>query len=132
MQYLLAGIANPPLAGAYDAVYGAGPFGNGLDTWINKAPGFRLDRIQTPLRIEAINPESVLGEWEIYASLRMQKKPVDLIYFPNGRHILQKPLERLASQQGSVDWFRFWLQGYEDPDPAKAAQYHRWEKLRKP
>ncbi len=30
-----------------------------------------------------------------------------------------------------VDWFRFWLQGYEDPDPAKAEQYKRWRELRK-
>jgi hypothetical protein len=73
---------------------------------------------------------SILGEWEIYSSLRMQNKPVDLIYFPNGTHIHQKPLERLESQQGNVDWMRFWLQGYEDPDPTKAAQYKRWEQLR--
>jgi hypothetical protein len=61
----------------------------------------------------------------------MQNKPVDLIYFPHGTHIHQKPLERLESQQGSVDWFRFWLQGYEDPDPAKRAQYKRWRALQR-
>jgi len=37
----------------------------------------------------------------------------------------------VASQGGSVDWFRFWLQDYEDPDPAKAEQYARWRELRK-
>src|SRR4030081_1238633 len=26
----------------------------------------------------------------------------------------------MASQGGSVEWFRFWLQDYEDPDHAKA------------
>jgi hypothetical protein len=26
----------------------------------------------------------------------------------------------MASQQGNVDWFRFWLVGEEDPDPTKA------------
>ena len=36
----------------------------------------------------------------------------------------------MASQGGSVDWMRFWLQDYEDPDPAKAEQYARWRKLR--
>jgi len=30
-----------------------------------------------------------------------------------------------------VDWFRFWWQGYEDPDPAKAEQYKRWRELKK-
>ena len=46
-------------------------------------------------------------------------KPVDLIYIPDAQHILQKPKQRYASQQGNVDRFRFWLPGYEDPDLAK-------------
>jgi dipeptidyl aminopeptidase/acylaminoacyl peptidase len=111
-------------------MYGAAPFGEGLRKWVDNAPGFHLDRIRTPLRIEAIGPASVLTEWEIYSSLREQNKPVDLVYIPDGQHILQKPLERMASQQGNVDWFRFWLKGEEDPDPTKAGQYARWRKLR--
>jgi hypothetical protein len=34
-------------------------------------------------------------------------------------------------QSNHKDWFRFWLQGYEDPDPAKAEQYKRWRELKK-
>jgi dipeptidyl aminopeptidase/acylaminoacyl peptidase len=113
-----------------EKIHGAKPFGEGLKTWFEMAPGFHLEQVRTPLRIEAINPLSVLGEWEIYSSLRIQNKPVDLIYFPHGTHIHQKPLERLESQQGDVDWMRFWLQGYEDPDPTKKAQYDRWRQLR--
>jgi len=30
-----------------------------------------------------------------------------------------------------VDWMRFWLQDYEDPDMAKVEQYKRWRELRK-
>ena len=40
------------------------------------------------------------------------------------------PADLMESQQGDVDWFRFWLQAYEDPDPAKSGQYRRWEHLR--
>jgi hypothetical protein len=60
----------------------------------------------------------------------MQHKPVDFIYFPNGTHIHQKPLERQESQQGNIDWLRFWLQGYRDPDPSKRAEYERWQELK--
>jgi hypothetical protein len=109
---------------------GVAPFGEGLTTWVKEAVGFHLDQVETPVRIEAINPLSLLGEWELYSSLQIQGKPVDLIYFPNGTHIHQRPLERLESQQGDVDWMRFWLQNYEDPDPAKRSQYQRWEQLR--
>jgi len=50
---------------------------------------------------------------------------------PEGSHVLTNPGDRMVSQDGSVDWFRFWLQEYEDPDPAKAAQYVRWRGLKK-
>ena len=127
MQELLFGTGK---RGEGDSIYGAKPFGEGLKIWFDRAPGFHLDRIQAPLRIEAHSPSAVLGEWEIYASLSRQGKPVDLIYIPEGQHILQKPLERMASQQGDVDWFRFWLKDEEDPDPLKAQQYTRWKKLK--
>jgi len=130
MQYLLFGESNEDLRNEGDAIYGTPPFGDGLPAWTKAAPGFNLYRVQAPLLIASIGPGSILGEWEIYASLRMQKKPVDLMYIPDGQHILQKPLERLASQQSNVDWFRFWLQGYEDPNPLKKAQYTRWRSLR--
>jgi dipeptidyl aminopeptidase/acylaminoacyl peptidase len=130
MSYHLWGVSSPSIEEQDARINGGKPFGEGLQLWVNMAPGFHLDHVQTPIRIEAIRPSGLLGEWEIYSSLMLQGKPVDLIYFPEGQHIHQRPLERLASQQGNVDWFRFWLQRYEDPDPAKSDQYRRWEALR--
>ena len=46
-----------------------------------------------------------------------------------GSHVITNPTQRLAADPLNVDWFRFWLQGYEDPDPAKAGQYTRWQEL---
>ena len=130
MQYMLFGPGSPNLQEQMDQIRGGSPFGTGLERWIKEAPGFHLDQVQTPVRIEAASPASVLGEWELYASLRMQHKAVDMIYFPNGTHIHRSPLERLESQQGDVDWMRFWLQDYEDPDVGKRSQYKRWRELR--
>jgi dipeptidyl aminopeptidase/acylaminoacyl peptidase len=130
MQYLLFAEGSTPIRRQMESIREGPPFGNGLQHWIDTAPGFHFDQVQAPLRIEAINPWSLLGEWACYASLRMQEKPVDLIYFPHGTHIHQKPLERLESQQGTIDWLLFWLQGYRDPSPTKDAQYQRWDKLR--
>jgi hypothetical protein len=130
MQYRLWGVSSPNIEQESENLIGAKPVGVGLKRWIELAPGFHLDRVKTPLRIETITSISILGEWEIYSSLKQQKKPVDLIYFPDGQHIHQKPLERLASQQGDVDWFRFWLQDYEDPDPSKRVEYRRWREMR--
>ncbi len=129
MQEMLFGVGSPAQQG--DEIYGTKPFGEGLRQWIESAPGFNLNHVQTPLHMEALRPESVLGEWEIYSSLTMQRKPVELVYLPEGQHILQKPLERLASQQGNVDWFRFWLKNEEDPTSYHAWKYTRWRRMRK-
>jgi dipeptidyl aminopeptidase/acylaminoacyl peptidase len=109
MTYLLFCAEYQPCRIDHDATNGGPPFGKHIRAWLDSADGFNLNEVQTPLRIEAIGPMSILGEWEIYSSLSMQGKPVDLIYIAEGQHILQKPLERYASQQGNVDWFHKWL-----------------------
>jgi hypothetical protein len=129
LQYMLVAPENPSLKSASEN--NARPIGKDLETWIKSAPGFRLAELKTPLRIQAIGPFSLLLEWETYASLRVQDKPVDLLYLPRGQHVLQNPAERLASEEGDVDWFRYWLKGEKDSDPAKRAQYERWDNLRK-
>jgi hypothetical protein len=130
MQYMLFAVDSYVLQRQMDQVRGSAPIGTALHRWVEGAPGFNLDRVRTPVRIEAMGPSSILQEWELYSSLRLQKKPVDFIYFPNGTHIHQLPLERLESQQGDIDWFRFWLKNEEDPDPRKRAQYRSWEAMR--
>jgi len=77
------------------------------------------------------SPSNLMGMWEPYAAMRYLSKPVDLILLNNNEHVLSNPSARLASQGGSVDWFRFWLQDYSDSDPAKADQYQRWRELRR-
>ena len=73
----------------------------------------------------------MLELWEWFSGLWRLGKAVDFIYLPDAPHLIVKPWERIVTQQGLVDWFRFWLQDYEDPDPAKAEQYARWRELRK-
>jgi len=132
LEYLTYSVGRGGRQPEQEAIYGGKPFGDALKVWIQSAPGFNMYRIKTPLRIEADSGvASLLYQWESYSSLVLQGRPVDLILFPDGVHQLQKPSERLASQQGNVDWFRFWLQSYEDPDPSKREQYRRWRQLRK-
>ena len=97
---------------------------------MQRSPEFRADRVSTPLRVVTLGDwPGLLEMWEPYALLRLQGKPADLILLRSNEHVLTNPAARLAAQGGTVDWFRFWLQGYEDPDPTKAEQYRRWEKL---
>ncbi len=113
-----------------EAVNGGPPFGSGMAMWQGRSSGFNLDKVTAALQLTALQPFALLQEWEPYAGLLLQGKPVEMIYIPDGEHILTKPWEQMTSQQGAVDWFRFWLKGEEDPDPAKREQYARWHVLR--
>ncbi len=129
-QYLMGiDVLDNANAGWINAMIGP-PFGEGLRKWLELSPAFNLDRIETPIRVEATGRDSLLFMWELYAGLRALHRPVDLLVLQEGTHPLTNPAQRMASQGGNVDWFRFWLQGYEDPDAAKAQQYIRWRKLR--
>jgi hypothetical protein len=131
-QYLLSlDLEQNSVAGEADTIIGAPPFGGGLTQWLKRSPGFRMDRVETPLQVVALNTHlSLMGMWEPYATLRYLRKPVDLIIIPDSEHVMTNPGERMISQGGTVDWFRFWLKDEEDPDPAKSEQYARWHKLR--
>lgn len=126
------GYVNYVLFQGADSVWvnGGLPSGDSLGLWLKRSPGFNLDKVTAPVRIEEYAYGSLLGGWEWYSGLSFRNKPVELIWIPFGTHMLVKPWERLVSQQGNVDWFDYWLQGRSDPDPAKRTQYERWETLR--
>jgi len=107
---------------------GAPFWGDGIQKWLDRSPLFHLDRVRTPLRIES-HGVGMDCYWDTFAILKRHRKPVELIRFPTGSHRLEAPLERYTSQQGSVDWYAFWLMHEEDSDPGKAMQYQRWRAL---
>jgi dipeptidyl aminopeptidase/acylaminoacyl peptidase len=115
----------------FDTVIGASPFGEDLQQWVKRSPGFNLDKITAPLLVATEGRISLLFMWDVYAGLRYLHKPTELIELNTDEHVLTNPGMRLASQGESVDWFRFWLKNEQDPDPAKAEQYARWQKLRR-
>ena len=108
---------------------GGPAWGAGLKAWMQRSPEFNLDKVDAPVLLMSAAGDRLLDMWEPYAILTAMHKPVELLMLRTRAHPTWQPAVRYASQQGAVDWFRFWLQGYEDPDSAKAAQYRRWEKL---
>jgi len=130
-QYLAYSNADPGFVQFGDGIMGAAPFGEGLQKWIERSPGFNIDKVHTPLRIVAERSFALLNEWEWFASLSRLGKPVEMVLIKDGVHILERPYDRMVSQQGNVDWFVFWLKDEEDPDPAKTEQYARWRELRR-
>jgi hypothetical protein len=134
-SYIQSALANWRIDDAQ--MNGASAFGAGLQQWLARAPGFNAEHIHTPLRMigQSAGISLIMAKWEIYSRLRHLHKPVELYMMPNAdkypSHTPQNPKQIIAIQDGVIDWFRFWLQEYEDPNPAKGEQYQRWRELRK-
>jgi dipeptidyl aminopeptidase/acylaminoacyl peptidase len=132
LQYITAAASgDDPYLRDAEGLNGGRPFGDGLEQWLQHAPEFHMDEVTTPLQVVANGHAGLLFMWEPYAALRYLNKPVDLIVLAQGTHVMSNPVQRMSSQGGTVDWFRYWLKGEQDPDQAKGPQYARWDQLRR-
>ena len=131
----------PTFAYTEESMYGGPPYGKTLENWQKYSISFNLDKVHTPLLMEEMGfgvhddilgsiPRNLAVRYEIVKGLTRLGKPVEMYYYPNEGHAPDGPKARLASLQRNVDWYRFWLQGYEDPAPEKKEQNLRWRKLR--
>jgi dipeptidyl aminopeptidase/acylaminoacyl peptidase len=115
--------------------YGGLFFSPSRSAWLAGAPAFNADKVSAPLLMEYTGADGRLdqpiGAYEFHSALVGLGKPVDLFFYPRGSHPLDTPFERIASLERNVDWFRFWMQGYESTPPEyDPEQYVRWRKLR--
>jgi len=83
-----------------------------------------------PLLLQTPDSER-LTNVEAWYRLRTAGAPVEWWEYSNETHEKLGATDRWLTQQRNYDWFRFWLQDYEDPDAAKAAQYTRWRAMKR-
>lgn len=99
------------------------------ERWRLISPVANLDKIKAPILMQMPEQEYVMAL--DYAIPLIHDRRADLYVFPDEPHQKFQPRHKLAAYERNLDWFRFWLQGYEDPDPAKRAQYAHWEEMKK-
>jgi dipeptidyl aminopeptidase/acylaminoacyl peptidase len=107
---------------------GGWPEGESKANWSQLAPELHADRIDAAVLNN--DPDSeFLEDLALYTSLRELGKPVELYIYPDELHHISQPRHRYQIYERNLDWFRFWLKGEEDSDPAKGEQYIRWRRL---
>ncbi|MCD9006332.1 Atxe2 family lasso peptide isopeptidase [Luteimonas sp. XNQY3] len=98
------------------------------DRWHALSPAFKLDRLHAPVLFQHSEQEYLYGMDYMIPLLRERR--AELYVFPHEPHQKFQPRHKLAVYERNLDWFRFWLKDEEDPAPAKAAQYTRWQEMR--
>ena len=127
-EYWLGG---GPFEHYIEGAMGGSPYGKYDRGFDDLSPVLWAEHSSTPLLIES-SPSEMLWSLEFYTKLKRMGKPVELVIYPDEGHIYSQPVHRLASMQRNRDWFRFWLQSYEDPQPGKQEQYRVWRSLEAP
>ena len=97
--------------------------------WKIISPALNVDRIKAPLLMQ-LPEQEMRAAIELYARLSNTSTPVEMYAFPDEAHIKIQPRHQFAVYRRNLDWFRYWLQGHVNPDPALAAEYERWNALR--
>lgn len=105
------------------------PDGDSAPRWQKVSAALNVDRIHTPLLVNASDAEYIYA-MQLVASLRDRKKPAEMFIYPDERHEKNQPRHRYAIYERNVDWLNFWLRDKEDSNPKKAEQYKRWRELR--
>lgn len=131
-----AGYFATPTAGrSYDAVFGGSPYADeAFENYRRLSPTFRAEHASGALlqQVAELRP----GVAQLHSELRRHGKPTQIsLYAGEDRHsrethLFHLPANRLAAMQENLDWFNFWLRGFERPDPAMATTYSRWRRLR--
>lgn len=105
------------------------PEGKGREFWSRIDIADHTDAIEAPILMHLADRETV-ALLRLIRNLEDGRKPYDAYVFPKETHIKWQPSHLYSIMCRNLDWFRFWLQDYEDPAPAKTEQYSRWRKLR--
>lgn len=95
--------------------------------WRAISPVYNLDAIEAPVLMQI--PEQEYIKTLDYAIPLLRQQRAELHVFPDAPHVKFQPRHLLAAQTRNLDWFAFWLQGFEDQDPAKAPQYEHWRRM---
>ena len=124
-------ISYPPYAWDFDSTNGqTAPIGDGIEVWRRESPSFNLEKVNCPVRLLGLG-ENAWGLWEWYIGLYRLGKPVDFTILPDGKHQLATPRDRVAAEQGLVDWFCFWLLGQQQGElTVDRDRRNRWQVLR--
>jgi len=105
------------------------PEGEGREFWRSIDVADHAEAIKAPILMN-LPASEVVGVVQLIRHLADAGKPYDAYVFTEETHVKWQPAHLSAIMNRNLDWFRFWLQSYEDPGDAKEDQYSRWRALR--
>jgi dipeptidyl aminopeptidase/acylaminoacyl peptidase len=96
------------------------------ETYIEGSADLQLKGVTTASLFEAGAKTSAIFMLGLAKAAERFGMPSEFVIYPRTAHNLAIPTLQKESAERNLDWFDFWLNGREDPNPAKQQQYSRW------
>lgn len=128
LYHTLGSLRGEAFLSTFRDLWQAGDYGESPERWNILSPALNLERIRAPILMQL--PEQEYTHSLDYAIPLVASRRADLYVFPHEPHLKFQPRHKLAVYLRNLDWFRFWLQGEEDPVAAKREQYMHWREMR--
>ncbi|WP_430539656.1 Atxe2 family lasso peptide isopeptidase [Luteimonas terrae] len=126
--FLMSSMKGDQFLDGLHAYWGLGAPQDTPDRWEALSPAYKLDRPLAPILFQMSEQEHLYAADYVIPLVRDRRG--DAYVFADEPHQKIQPRHKLAVYERNLDWFRFWLQGVEDSDPDKAAQYAYWRSMR--
>ena len=97
--------------------------------YIELSPDMHFRGLETAVLFEAGAKSLAINMMGAVKAALYAGLPAEFVIYPRSSHNLHIPSLQKESAERNLDWFRFWLQDYEDPDIEKTEQYSRWHKM---
>lgn len=128
LYYLIGSMKGEMFFGSLRDMWGLGDPEETPERWREISPALKLDRVRAPVLFQLPEQEYMYALDYVIPLMRTHR--ADVYVFSHEPHQKFQPRHKLAAYERNVDWFRFWLQGYEDAAASKQAQYARWREMR--
>ncbi|MCE7032893.1 Atxe2 family lasso peptide isopeptidase [Lysobacter sp. GX 14042] len=124
---LMGSLKGDVFSASFRRGWGLGSVDETPEQWKRVSPAFNVERIQAPVLFQMPEEEYLYGLDYIVPLIKAGR--ADLYVFPDEPHQKFQPRHKVAAYERNIDWFRFWLQGFEDQSARKAGQYRHWREL---
>ncbi|MGJ4728083.1 Atxe2 family lasso peptide isopeptidase [Luteimonas sp. SDU101] len=128
LYHLMGSLQGERFSTGLRAAWGLGAPEEMPSEWKRLSLAHNKDKVEAPVLLQMPEQEYIYALDYIIPMLRDQQ--ADLYVFPAAPHMKFEPRHKLAAYERNLDWFRYWLQQHEDPDPGKAGQYAHWNSMR--
>jgi dipeptidyl aminopeptidase/acylaminoacyl peptidase len=121
-----------PTLGLLNDVWG---FGNPYEpkdiaSAIEQSSLFRLDRVHTPVLVEAGEKSAWKSDRAYYRGLRHFNVPTEFYVYPRSGHGWDEPMLMQDAFHRHIAWFDYWIENKPYPDAKKQQHYDAWKQFR--